>query len=148
MFKRFINPRVILIHDTDIKNPFNANDFVHWMNQVVYLVDIDYEGPSNAYANALIDDPKKYNGYNDLIYKMCEQFTYLCGKLKQQGLPVFLPDYKSFLDRYEIIKTYTTNNLVFQAIKTEVSDLQESFKYCIEQNIATAKKHNIPLSKN
>ena len=146
MFKRNPETRTVTIHDTDIKNPFNANDFVKWMNQVVYLVDIDYEGPANAYANALINEPKRYNTYNELVFAMSEQFTYLCGKLKQSGLPVVMPDYKSFLERYEVIKSYDSQAYA-RAIQEEVKALEISFMTSIQQNIQTAQLNNIPLKK-
>lgn len=149
MFKRNIDTRTVTIQDTDIKNPYNANDFVKWMNQVINLVDTGYEGPSpaNIYANAIINDPKRYNNYNALIDDMSEQCLYLCGALKQKGLPVVMPDYQSFLNRYEEINARYDGQLFTNAILDEVKALEISFMTSIQQNIRTAQLNNVPLKK-
>ncbi len=146
MFKRDYKNRTVIFQDLDVKNPSNANDFVKWMNRVSYLVDEDYEGPANAYANALVDDSKRYNEYNAIVKDMLEQFTYLCGTLKQRCLPVVMPDYQSFLVSYNKIKTYD-KNLYAKAIKEEVKKIEESFVYSIRSNINTAYLHGIPLKR-
>lgn len=146
MFSRDLNTRTVTFQDKDIKNPADSDEFVKWMNRTVYLFDQDYEGPAKTYANITLENRERYNAYFDLTTQMAKQFTYLCGKLKQQGLPVVMPDYQTFLKEYEKIKTYN-DSAYLAAMQIETTLFERSLSYSVAKNIETAKKHNIPLEK-
>ncbi len=149
MFRRNLDTRTIMVQDDSVKNPFNADNFVKLMNQAINLVDVTYDGPgpANIYANSLINDPKRYNNFNELIDEFSEQCLYLCGALKQRGLPVTLPDAQSFLTKFDEINNLYDGPVFTQAILNEVKALEISFMTSIQQNIRTAQLNNVPLKK-
>lgn len=146
MFRRDTNTRTVVIQDDSIREPFNTDEFVKWMNQTVYLFDQKYEGPARCYHNELIKDKDRYNAFQDLTTNMAEQFVYLCGMLKAKGLPVVMPDYQIYQKAFEQIKNYDDKSFII-AIQREVALLEKSLKLSIDSNIRTAKTHNIPLEK-
>ena len=146
MFRRDTSTRTVVIQDDSIREPFNTDNFVEWMNQTVYLFDQKYEGPARCYQNELIKDKDRYNNFQDLTTNMAKQFVYLCGMLNAKGLPVVMPDYQIYQKAFEQIKNYDDKAFI-AAIQKEVTLLEKSLKLSIESNIKTAKAHNIPLEK-